>query len=252
MFYVNWAALVFACIVQAGIFGIPIAFLNTAAESPNVESLDFTLYKNTRFRECANTVPDKVDCSAIDKLSFHVSNTTVGLLSELKIDGDYGSGKKKSETEVDWCSLASCLKDYKVIPSTPLPNAFRATGLSQWTSINMLGVMGFWTFWTMKFKGHDLETCKGFGVRDWGLILWDIGSFCVWVFEFARFLSDTTSLCAVVFVDLDRHLDLHLLPSIPSLFLHVKPSLEDDFESCLCCCDRCTMASYYRHSRIQL
>jgi hypothetical protein len=108
------------------IVGILIYLLvnsNTSTDS------EFSLYKNTRFKDCAAVVPDASNCSSI--FAAWMKNNDGAYYADLGRFYTLGT-KVTTENEVshDWCQTVSCFNDYKVIPSSANDSAMGVSALN--------------------------------------------------------------------------------------------------------------------------
>ncbi|KAG9253091.1 uncharacterized protein F5Z01DRAFT_659135 [Emericellopsis atlantica] len=98
----------------------------------------------------------------------------------------------------DWCSLASCFKDFKVIPSTARPSATRRSSILVWCSINMAAISGVWAIRKLlSGQRHDPEHCPGVSLFDWGVYAYDLGSFVFWWYEISAVARDPAAAAQI-------------------------------------------------------
>ncbi|KAJ5510025.1 hypothetical protein LT330_007100 [Penicillium expansum] len=148
---------------------------------------DFQFYKNTRFKECAAVVPDANNCTAITTFwngegNHYISKTNYG-----------GNGNPSYE----WCQIASCFNDYKVIPSSPNDSAMGLTALYSWLNIIMASIGAVKVIWKSSpwFKRHrNPKPCRGLrelSVIDWLVFIWEVcGPIVGWWVSFAKLITN--------------------------------------------------------------
>lgn len=177
-----WTTLVLTGVLIAGFLVLTIIFMNSRRVGFEPDSPEFPLYKNTRFKECAASSPAQTNCTLLEghllhKLGWYGPVTEHGqnYLAVFSYQAD------QSAPKYSWCSLASCLSDFKVIPSTPLDRAFSYSGLVPLLSLLTMGISIVWALKDrIKYESHDPEHCKGFGFGTWSIMALDLGCFIFW------------------------------------------------------------------------
>ncbi|KAE8365653.1 hypothetical protein BDV27DRAFT_126573, partial [Aspergillus caelatus] len=153
---------------------------------------EFVLYKNTRFQECTSIAPDADNCSEIETAWKHSTRyTRLGAQDRWHI-------LWASLGPYDWCQIASCFHEYKVIPSMPRSSAMSLTTFQSWCYMAMSSLGAMWAFkswWPgVRSKKSASEPCKGLrelGVLNWGFLIWDIcGPTIFWWVSFVRELVE--------------------------------------------------------------
>lgn len=188
-FFTLWGAVVAtATFVTFGAYMTAVA-LRTGTNGTAPGTFEYMLYKNTRFAECAATIPQsRVNCTLV-----------MTDLGGLKIEEDHRWLNKMVYSggpglhDYHWCSLASCLTDFKVIPSTPRGSAFGSSGLFSWIELLITVGLALWSVRAMFFKvdkDHDKHTCKGFGFFDWAGGIATLSMFLFWWYSFINLAKD--------------------------------------------------------------
>ncbi|KAH6693802.1 hypothetical protein F5X68DRAFT_228211 [Plectosphaerella plurivora] len=118
----------------------------------------FSLYKNSRFEECAGRSVDQATCTSIMKDwgllpddDWESANQTVGV--------DLVPWGSNRDTEA-WCNIAGCLSDFQVVPSVPMPTATTSSALFVWIAV--IQILAFTTYSFIKqvdFKPHAPSDC---------------------------------------------------------------------------------------------
>lgn len=154
-------------------------------------SPEYTLYKNTVFKDCYNTSVSATttpDCPSIKAiLQQNNSAGAVGTLGHTTLSQS-GNSKNNNST-YSWCEVMTCYNDFKIIPSTPRPSAFWPTLLEAWDITAITFLLAFWQFRKMHkaLYSDKLTRCKGFEWDTWLILAWDLASFIWWCFGFGRF-----------------------------------------------------------------
>jgi hypothetical protein len=163
-----------------------IKSVTTETAGYEIDSTNFTLYKNSRLEECLASTPERVNCTVV------MADQIVGRIEDGQrfLNGATYS-KGFPELQNGWCSLASCLRGFKVIPSSPFQSAFRSSGIVVWIHITVTLMTAIWaTRAIFHGKIHDPEDCKGFGIIDWILSPVDLGIICFWWYSFIAVVID--------------------------------------------------------------
>lgn len=132
----SWALNVLLALFQVGIFAIGMVMIYTSHAGIDESSSDFALYKNSRFRECANTSPEQVNCTLLQ------GNALNGYQPPAQKDPqnhflvymtfrDFEGNSSELPTYT-WCEMVSCLKDFKVLPTALRPSALQLPSLKTW------------------------------------------------------------------------------------------------------------------------
>ncbi|KAK2468307.1 hypothetical protein H9L39_19953 [Fusarium oxysporum f. sp. albedinis] len=162
------------------VLGLYTTIASATTDTTDAESVSFKLYKNTRFAECVATPAESVNCT------FVMTD-----LGGLKIEDQQRWLNKLTYSrgldalEYDWCSLASCLGGYKIVPSKPLQSAYGYSGLIVWIQILMCITTGLWATRCFFPRGRcDGRGCKGFGIFDYLSGLFDVAMWGFWWYSF--------------------------------------------------------------------
>ncbi|KAL3474791.1 hypothetical protein BJX99DRAFT_230983 [Aspergillus californicus] len=168
---VTWLCLVIGAINLIAIVAI---LIYTLIKYRATADEDFAFYKNTRFEECAATVTNAVNCTALqeytnyDGLDYHYIRGT-GL--------SLGNGSSMA-----WCDMVSCFNGFKVIPSSVNNRAMSTTPLSGcWLAV-VTAMGALWSFRSScplfhSKKAKAKKPCRGIrelGIIDWGFLIWDV------------------------------------------------------------------------------
>lgn len=210
---IRWATLFWTtfgtlCIIEFVLIVVSLVYVTKEQLPISTDSLDFALYKNTRFQQCSTqTIASQPDCSAarLGNLSHW------GLASSQLSDPDYPRldlSKWASASFAllepdyprlskpnDWCSLSTCFKDFKIIPSRPRAGAFPLTGLTVWLTVTFTAITAmFGLRRALLGGGHDTEDCykPRFGILDWLGYVVDLVSTVWWWRELFAAARDPT------------------------------------------------------------
>lgn len=192
-----WTLLLLLGSLQVANLVIQIIFATKYNSNVDGDSLEFALYKNSRFQNCTSrSPPPNVDCSVINgqlsqsKIYKDYVNQGQNYLNQLKYYNDEGNAE--SGVKYTWCELASCLNGFQVIPSTPRDSAFTFTGIEQWGNLNLIGIVALWALRTEFFKSKEKcpYNCKGMRVSDWPPIAYAIVQSGLWCYSFVALASD--------------------------------------------------------------
>ncbi|KAF9874775.1 proline oxidase [Colletotrichum karsti] len=118
----------------------------------------FSLYKNSRFEECAARNVDHINCTSylerkrllpsVDNLRYH--NTTVF---------SFFPWNNKADTLL-WCDIVGCLSDYQVVPAIPAPEATTSSALFTWLGLTEVWIITSYAFLkTFGFEPHLPQDC---------------------------------------------------------------------------------------------
>jgi hypothetical protein len=132
----------------------------------------FDLYKNTRFKECMESSFVGANCSRLaDQGSIAFNRTQRDYVDYLKVPN---WGMLGEEQLAEWCELASCFKNFTVIPSTPRPIAFKFTTLGTWALVNIALLGALFAFLRYITVAHDAQDCQGPSKFQWLLYVFDV------------------------------------------------------------------------------
>lgn len=191
----TWALIVLLALFQVGIFAIGIAMIYTNHASIDESSSGFALYKNSRFRECANTSPERVNCTllqgnAIDSYQQPAQRDPQNHFLMDMTFHDYQRNTYEHPTYT-WCEMVSCLKDFKVLPTTLRPSALQLPSLKTWFQCNIQAILGAWAArtWIGSQSRQVPSACKGMSFLDWAPAVYTIGVTLYWWAEFFRWCT---------------------------------------------------------------
>ncbi|QKX61566.1 uncharacterized protein TRUGW13939_08718 [Talaromyces rugulosus] len=188
---VSYIVLALAALNIIAIVGILVYLLvnsNTSTDS------EFSLYKNTRFKDCAAVDPDASNCSTILAAWTKKSGSSLGAYyadqGRFYIPGTEVTAENR--VSYDWCQTVSCFNDYTVIPSSANDSAMGITALSGWWYV----IVSAWsTIWTLRkvspwfHPNSKTKPCRGWrelGIIDWVLFLYHLcGPIIGWWVSFA-------------------------------------------------------------------
>jgi hypothetical protein len=172
---------------QVAILVITVIFVYTDSTGFDPSSPDWPYYKNSAFANCSMSSPTHVNCTM---LHDHLDS----LPSELTQQGDkflmyltYNAEVGYNDTPMTytWCELASCLKGFKVVPSSPRPSAFGYSGIMIWSFLNMMSLTALWSLRKLFVaRRHEAKDCPGQGFIDWVCNVYDLGAFVFWWHSF--------------------------------------------------------------------
>ncbi|KAI6779283.1 uncharacterized protein J7T54_001013 [Emericellopsis cladophorae] len=188
----GWIMVVLLTLFQAGIFAIGIAMIYTNDASIDESSPDFALYKNSRFHECVNTTPESVDCTLLQGNAIDMS-TEGDEQNHFLIDmvfHDYQNNTTEHPTYT-WCEVVSCLKDFKILPTTLRPSALQLPSWKTWFQCNIQAIIAAWAArtWIGAQSRKSRSACKGISIKDWGPAVYTIGATVYWWVDFIRWCT---------------------------------------------------------------
>ncbi|KAJ5982072.1 hypothetical protein N7451_012172 [Penicillium sp. IBT 35674x] len=190
----SYIVLVLAALNIIAIIGNLVYLLvnsNTSTDS------EFSLYKNTRFKDCAAVVPDASNCSTI--LAAWMKDSGSGLGAYYADLGRFYILQTEiiaeNKVSYDWCQTVSCFNGYTVIPSSANDSAMGITALNGWWFV----ILSAWTtIWALRktspwfHPNAKTEPCRGWrglGIIDWVLIVYHLcGPIIGWWVSFADFI----------------------------------------------------------------
>jgi hypothetical protein len=178
--YALWGSIVATItFIALGLY-ITIATIKRDITGLETDSINFLLYKNSRFEKCVIGTPERVNCTLV-MTDLGGQNIKDGRRFLNKM---FFSGGPEAQ-KYDWCSLVSCLRGYKVIPSSPFQAAFRFSGLMAWMDFTVEVLAGLWMARHLFYsKKHDPEDCKGFDIVDGFMGTLNLAMFVFWWYSF--------------------------------------------------------------------
>ncbi|KAK3292673.1 uncharacterized protein B0H64DRAFT_234068 [Chaetomium fimeti] len=161
---------------------------------------DFALYKNSRFKECYNLVPDTQNCTAI-RAGLRAHSTRLsnefGYVDNTAGWAVYGSAERRENPPIyDWCQIVSCFNGFKIIPSEARPSATILPDIVCWwivmaTCASALYHTGKQLWAAYQSKDKPCEGRREISWLDWILIAYDIGGpILFWWVSFGLFAAD--------------------------------------------------------------
>lgn len=202
-----YALLVATVVLLIMLVWVTVKCIRTDNTGFEENDFNFTLYKNSRFHACSTTTTANVNCTVLfwqlresygeGRLEYtweKMQHLSQSHLSERSLVNTT-LGLNATGSKYDWCSLASCLRGYKVIPSEPYETAFSVRGIEPlrvWGYINISALFGLLLVRKLFLtKPHDREDCaKSVSALDWVFSAIVLGKFIYWVFSFSRVASD--------------------------------------------------------------
>lgn len=181
-----WGFLIFFGSIQAGLIILVSAFTSTRTTDASPGNMDYLLYKNSRFRACAATVPEQTDCALL------FNQTVIGSgMGGLSADETLFSIECLDCVQSSWCSAAACFEDYKIIPSLPRLKSFPSTALWTWSTLNVIALVGLWQARALYIdtRVHP-STCKGLTPLDWILNAYQLCSQGLWWYSAMKFITN--------------------------------------------------------------
>jgi len=167
---------------------ILILIISSGRDDVDTSSPVFAMYKNSGFMDCASSSPVHVNCSMVygyDLDSYIFGNWGAEHNGSFLNELDYNYVGPNANLSYTWCELASCLKGFKVIPSSPLPSAFRYTNMAMWCYVNLMAISITWgSRQRLKIENpenHNEEWCeKNVGFWDWFFLLYTLCCIIFW------------------------------------------------------------------------
>ncbi|KAI8963840.1 hypothetical protein F5Y11DRAFT_131416 [Daldinia sp. FL1419] len=153
---------------------------------PDQDNLDFQLYKNTRFGECASANETVVDCSylrfnlAADRRGFtdFAPNPTENYMVKPWLPANKSNYDGPRYT---WCDVAGCLRDFKVVPSKPRDSAFYMLSITTMQFVTMtIWSSSFWLWKLWNANPEDRDGCGQLGITFWVPAIGDAASVLFW------------------------------------------------------------------------
>ncbi|KAI1420680.1 hypothetical protein F5Y12DRAFT_772006 [Xylaria sp. FL1777] len=160
----------------------------------DINSLDFTWYKNSQFETCVNSSPEHVNCTLLEadlNDSRYPDLSWIGKQrDQYFITGpEYQVSASALDPMVSWCDLASCMAGWKIVPSIVRDSALGLTALRAWSFLLITAIA---MFWNLRGILSPPETCKRGDFIDWTLLVWKAGQLDFWWWAFATFARDPT------------------------------------------------------------
>lgn len=163
---------------------------------------DFALYKNSRFKECYNLVPDTQNCTAI-RAGLDAHSNRLG--AEFGYVASTAGWKISNTLEYnahppiyDWCQIVSCFNGFKIIPSEARPSATILPDIVCWwtvifTSVSALFHTGKQLWGAFKSESEPCKARRDISWLDWILFAYDLGGpILFWWVSFGLFAADPT------------------------------------------------------------
>jgi len=187
-----------------------VATDNTGFEADTPE---FALYKNSRFKECYNLVPDAANCSQIRSglgaLANGVAHIPQGFHAVSSIHGwkTRSSEEARSHPAIyDWCQIVSCFNGFKIIPSTARPSATILPDILCWwavmfTSTSALVHTGKQLRGAFREKRKPCRGWRELSWLDWIFFAYDVcGPIFWWWVSFGTFAAGPSMSASTAFV----------------------------------------------------
>lgn len=162
-------SVIIALVIILVVLVVFVIIFSVRSSLVGTETEGFSLYKNSRFEECAAQNEDNhLNCTSIVGSDFNTTQVEIsrfGYLSE-------------SDTH-SWCEFVGCLKDYQVVPSVPAPEAATSSILFMCVGIVLATIFVFYALVKQyNFEPHEGERCPESGIGIW---LGVVASFCTMI-----------------------------------------------------------------------
>ena len=191
--YLRYAFLVVLCCLFPAVLYIMIEFIRTDNAT---NDFDFAMYKNSRFKECAASITDNVNCTLVMTADFDQEIDGHRYLNRL--DDLAPSLPSNHSLDNRWCNIVSCFRGFKVIPSSPLQSAFGVEPISLWLNIGTIIISWLWASRRLILGATcNGNRCKGYDWKDWLLTFWDLATFCFWWYSFSTLVKDPLNISPI-------------------------------------------------------
>ncbi|KAF2966740.1 hypothetical protein GQX73_g6835 [Xylaria multiplex] len=160
----------------------------------DINSPDFTLYKNSQFETCVNSSPEQVNCTLLEADLHDSRYPDLSWIGKQRdqyfITGpEYQVSASALDPMVSWCDLASCMAGWKIVPSIVRDSALGLTVLKAWSFLLITAIT---VFWDLRGILSPPKTCKRGGFIDWTLLVWKAGQLGFWWWAYATFVRNPT------------------------------------------------------------
>ncbi|KAI1346759.1 hypothetical protein F5Y01DRAFT_330434 [Xylaria sp. FL0043] len=160
----------------------------------DINSPDFTWYKNSQFETCVNSSPEHVNCTLLEADLHDPRYPDLSWIGKQRdqyfITGpEYQVSASALDPTVSWCDLASCMAGWKIVPSVVRDSALELTAFTAWSFLLITAIP---VFWDLRGILSPPETCKRSGFMDWALLVWTAGQLGFWWWTYATFVRDPT------------------------------------------------------------
>lgn len=147
----------------------------------------FSLYKNSRFRDCAARTAEGFNCTDAMIRSGLIRDRGEGMLRYGHLESYMGKDEAENR---QWCDLVGCLGDYQVVPSVPAPDATSSSILFIWYDVAMIAFLIFnFLKGQYDFEFHLKEDCTERGVMLWAGAVTSIISMLWWWVDVFRMIG---------------------------------------------------------------
>lgn len=201
--WAKWAMIVTNVLNLAVAATILALYLRTDTTGFDVNDADFTIYKNSRFAACSNwTPPEPVNCTLVmtdlgpegRSHSKELSQKGRRYLYTPRLE-NWRNGPENSDTSprprIDWCNLSSCLRGFKVVPSTPLHSAYSSPLITLWFYCLTTTLLALkWLCDVLLEDKHYNKECGGLSTLDYVFSVANLGAFGLWMYSFGRLMVD--------------------------------------------------------------
>ncbi|KAL4904642.1 hypothetical protein BDW74DRAFT_154311 [Aspergillus multicolor] len=180
-----WCTWFFIVLGAINVIAIAGLFILMMVKFYNTTYPDFDFYKNSRFAECAASIPTiPVNCSTMADIAAGFDNPGQYYIwgSKLTISPNWTT----ESTSYEWCDVMSCFSDFKVIPSSVNRRAMGGTLFGGWWFTSFSALSALWAFKGIcpYFDSDESEKpCRGIrdlGFLDWVFTIWDICGPTLW------------------------------------------------------------------------
>jgi hypothetical protein len=163
--------------------------LRTDTTGFDTKSPNFALYTSYGFRECVSAEAPRVNCTMIyDGLAdLHLHVLKTGTARQGTMARNYWWDPLVNSTDLNkkylytWCDMACFFKEFKVIPSSLRPSAFKLGTVVVCCFYNITALSAQWSLRHLIFgKSHSAATCQGVSIADWVFYAFDFTCFVMW------------------------------------------------------------------------
>ncbi|KAH6842967.1 hypothetical protein B0I37DRAFT_313390 [Chaetomium sp. MPI-CAGE-AT-0009] len=208
----NWKVLKYIVFLFLGIGLAGAVFFLAVATAVIIQSVttdntgfdpnhpDFALYKNSRFKECYNLVPDAQNCTAI-RAGLRAQATRLsdefGYVDNTAGWAAYSTAEHGANPPIyGWCQIVSCFNGFKIIPSEARPSATILPDIVCWWIVMAACASALYhtakQFWSaFQTESRPCEGRREISWLDWIMIAYDIGGpILFWWVSFGLFAAD--------------------------------------------------------------
>ncbi|KAF5026418.1 hypothetical protein F66182_1483 [Fusarium sp. NRRL 66182] len=188
-----WLGLMIIVSLLIYILTYNIMAVSKSSEPTDISNLSFTLYKNSQFAKCVQGPPERaVNCTLLEADLDNARYPNLDWIGQpdhhhFMSGPDYQITNNAQDPRPSWCDLASCLAEWKVVPSTLRHSAFELTALSAWVRLLLFGLVGLWT---IKKTLSPPKVCNRRNPIDWFVLIYQTTAFGFWWWAFGTLVSN--------------------------------------------------------------